>query len=389
MIELALAGCPSAGKSTFFKAATLKDVKIAPYPFTTTEPAEGIAHVTTTCPCKEFGKECGKCSDGTRFVPIKLWDIVGLVPDAHLGKGRGIAFLDNIMQCQGLIQVIDASGKTDIEGNPTEGFDPSGAIEMLDKEFTWWMAGLFKKDQRAIQNGKTFHELVSKRFSGLRVNANHINSALSKTGLNPAQAKNWADEQIFSFVSELRKSSKPSVIAANKFDLPESAENLEKLQQNYSDHIIVPTAGDLELALREAAKAGIIKYIPGASSFEILDGDNLNEKQKTALEHIADYLKKNKSTGIQETLNRAAFDLLKLIVVYPVADPNKIADKKGNILPDAFLIPEGSTAKDLAFAIHQDIGNKFISALDARTNRGLSADQPLKNGDIISIKAGR
>ena len=121
----------------------------------------------------------------------------------------------------------------------------------------------------------------------------------------------------------------------------------------------------------------------------MLDGDKLSEKQKTALDHIANYLKQNGSTGIQEALNRAAFDLLKLIVVYPVADPNKMSDKKGRRLPDAHLLPEGSTAKDLAFDIHHDIGNKFISALDARTNRGLGADQPLKNGDIISIKAGR
>ena len=389
MLELALAGCPSAGKSTFFKAATLKDVKIAPYPFTTTEPAEGIAHVTTNCPCREFDKTCGKCTDGTRFVPLKLWDIVGLVPDAHLGKGRGISFLDNIMQCQGLVQVIDASGRTDLEGNPTEGFDPSGAVKMLDDEFTWWMSTLFKKDQRGIQTEKAFLELVGKRFTGLRIKPTHLSSALAATNLNPAQAREWNDEQIFSFVNELRKVSKPSLVAANKSDLPESIENLEKLRQAYPDSIVIPTAGDLELALREAAKAGIIKYIPGASSFEILDGNKLSENQKKALEVISSYLAENKSTGIQEALNRTAFDLLKLIVVYPVADPNKMTDKKGNVLPDAHLIPKGSTAKELAFAVHEEIGQKFIGAVNARTGQNISATQPLKNGDIISIKAGR
>jgi ribosome-binding ATPase YchF (GTP1/OBG family) len=389
MLEIALAGCPSSGKSTFFKAATLKDVKIAPYPFTTTESAEGIAHVTTNCPCKELGKPCGKCIDGIRFVPMKLWDIVGLVPDAHLGKGRGVAFLDDIMQCQGLIHVIDASGKTNLEGNPAQDFDPTLSTKMLDNEFAWWMAGIFKKDQKSIQNEKTFFELVCKRFTGLRIKVDHIKHALHITELDCAHAKDWKDEQIFNFVNELRKISKPTVIAANKFDLPEAKSNLGRLKKLFPDKIIVPTTGDLELALREASKAGLIDYVPGSSRFKTTDQNKITDKQRKALSIISSYLDENKSTGVQEALNRVCFELLKLIVVFPVADPHKLTDKKGNILPDAFLIPQGSTAKDLAFEIHQEIGQKFISAIDAKTGQGISSTQPLKNNDIISIKAGK
>ncbi|MEM7813318.1 MAG: YchF-related putative GTPase [Candidatus Aenigmatarchaeota archaeon] len=391
MIELALAGCPSSGKSTFFKACTLKDVKIAPYPFTTTSPTEGVGHVTAKCPCAEFGLKCNKCIDGTRLVPIKLWDIVGLVPDAHLGRGRGVAFLDDIRQAQGLIHIIDASGKTDLEGNATTGFDPTEAVRMLERELAWWMLGILKRGIALAPKGKPepLTQIAAKQFTGLGIKAAQIERAVAECSLDVSAYRAWSDDKLFAFVDQLRAISKPAVIAANKFDLPEAQANLERLKRAYPDRIIVPTSGDLELALREAAAAGIIKYIPGASSIQILQPEKLSSKQKSALDYIQAFLKKNGGTGVQAALNAAAFKLLDLIVVYPVADPHKLTDKNGNILPDAFLIKRDSTARDLAFAVHEEIGKKFISAVNARTGQNIAADQPLKDGDIISIRAGR
>ena len=117
MIEIGLAGKPNAGKSTFFKSATLIDVAIANYPFTTIEPNVGIAYVRTRCVCRELGIDCGKCVDGWRFIPVKLIDVAGLVPGAHEGRGLGNEFLDNLRQAEGVIHVVDASGSTDEEGN--------------------------------------------------------------------------------------------------------------------------------------------------------------------------------------------------------------------------------------------------------------------------------
>src|SRR3989338_104438 len=116
MAEIGLVGAPSSGKSTFFKACTLKDVKIAPYPFTTLEPNEGLAYVRAACPCREKAVNCGKCISGVRFVPIKLWDVAGLVPDAHKGRGRGNAFLSDVMKSDALVHVVDMSGTVDYEG---------------------------------------------------------------------------------------------------------------------------------------------------------------------------------------------------------------------------------------------------------------------------------
>ena len=96
-------------------------------------------------------------------------------------------------------------------------------------------------------------------------------------------------------------------------------------------------------------------------------------------------MKKWGSTGVQDALNAAVFDVLGYIVVYPVEDEGKLSDKKGNVLPDAFLMEKGSTALDLANRIHSEIGKRFVSAIDVRTGKRVGKDYVLKNSDVIKI----
>ena len=74
-------------------------------------------------------------------------------------------------------------------------------------------------------------------------------------------------------------------------------------------------------------------------------------------------------------------------MIYPVEDENKLSDHDGNVLPDVYLMPRGSNAKDLAYMVHTELGDKFIRAIDARTKRVISADHELKENDIIKIVA--
>ena len=135
-------------------------------------------------------------------------------------------------------------------------------------------------------------------------------------------------------------------------------QNLEKLKTNYPDITIMPCSADSELALREASKAKLIEYVPGDKDFK--ETEKLNEKQKTALNNIKEnVLKPYKSTGVQEILNHTIFNLLKYIAIFP-ASANRLADSKGNILPDCFLLPEKSTALDFAYHLHTDFGKNFI-----------------------------
>jgi len=393
---IGLVGKPSVGKSTFFKAATLAEVEIASYPFTTIKPNYGIGYVRVDCIDKEFGVQCqpnhGFCIEHNRFVPVELMDVAGLVPGASQGKGLGNKFLDDLREADVFIHIVDTSGTTNAEGkllSPDENYNVVDDINFLEDELNKWFYNIFLKVWRTFAR-KTemekleFSEAVAKQFSGLKVNDEHVKNVLRTLNL-PEKPSTWSEKEIIGFASELRKKSKPMIIAANKVDTEKGKENYEKLKKEFPDLIIVPCSADSELALREAAKFDLIDYIPGEKEFKIKPNAKLSEKQKQALEKIKkDVLNVFQSTGIQKVLDSAVFSLLKYIAIFP-AGATKLRDSKGNILPDCFLLPEGSTALDFAYFLHTDFGKNFIKAIDARTKRALGKDYQLKHRDALEI----
>ncbi|MFZ5954870.1 MAG: redox-regulated ATPase YchF [Nanoarchaeota archaeon] len=390
---LGLVGKPSCGKSTFFKAATLADVLIASYPFATIKPNHGVGYVKVDCIDKDFGVQCmprtGYCVNHIRFVPVDLMDVAGLVKGASEGRGLGNQFLDDLRQADLFIHIVDVSGTTDEEGKETRSHNILQDVEMLENELDLWYAGILKKVwksfARTIQNRKeNFAKAVAKQFSGLKVNEDDIKHVLLKLSYNAEKPAEWSDEQLMNFAHALRHLTKPMIIAANKIDKKDSKENLDKLKEFYPQLTIIPCSADSELALREASKAGLIEYIPGDSNFKINES-KVNEKQKQALESIQkNILDVYGSTGIQEILNKAVFEILRYIAVFP-AGASKLADSKGNILPDCFLVPSGTTALDFAYKLHTDIGNNFIKAINAKTKQIVGKDHILKNRDGIEI----
>jgi ribosome-binding ATPase len=360
---LGLIGKPNVGKSSFFKAATLKDVEVADYPFTTIKPNVGVAHVSLKCPAEECNPRKGACIDGKRFVPIRLYDVAGLVPGAHEGKGLGNQFLDDARRSDVLIMVVDATGTTDAEGNQAEG-DPVKDVEFVMEEFDRWLAGIVKKAGGA--------ESLKTELAGLGIREQDVEGALRHA---------YPSGDCLEFASELRRLSKPAIIAANKSDRPESSRWLKKLRD--TGYPVVVTSAAYEIALRKAAEAGFIRYVPGSGGFEVLR--ELDGNQAAALERVGAFLKKHGSTGVQEVLDRATFELAGMIAVFPVENENKWTDSRGNVLPDCLLVDRGTTAKELAYAVHTDIGDKFVRAVDARAKRAVSADHELSHCDIIKI----
>ena len=388
-MQIGLLGKANVGKSTFFSAATEAAVAIGNYQFTTIEPNVGVTYVRTKCACKHFGinHQNPLCLDGIRLVPVKLIDVAGLVPGAHEGKGLGNKFLDDARQAEVLIHVVDAAGTTDILGQPVPAgtHNPLEDIEFVENEFDQWFKQILSREwdkllREILQKTATLVEGITRRFSGLGIKEYVISDAIRELHLDAKKPSEWSDSDLLEFVKKLRKKTKPLLVAANKADLCKDLSIVEEMKKK--NHVVICSA-ESELLLRKAAKEGLAKYVPGDSTFEIKEG--LSPQQKQALDLVKTVLSKIHTTGVQQALNYAVFDLLKFITVYPVEDETKFTNKDGVIFPDARLLPTGSTAKDLAATIHADLAKGFLFAVDAKTKQRISADHTLKDGDVIKI----
>ena len=388
-MKVGLVGKPNSGKSTFFASATAADAQIGDYPFTTIDSNVGVAHVRRECPCTSLEVECephnSPCLRGTRYLPVELVDVAGLVPGAHEGKGMGNQFLDDLRQADVLIQIVDASGNTDLEGNHAEGADPMAEVEFLAGEVHHWLAGIilrnWRRSARAVESGRSLEEFLAERLAGLGFSQEQVVAALRECDL-PANVQAWGDAEGLSLAQTLQALGKPIVVAANKADIA-PAQNLEALTKAGS----IPVAADYELALRNASKAGLIAYRPGDTKFTIPEDATLNDAQRAGLEKIAVFISGD-GTGVQRCLEQAVLGRLDLIAAFPVEDETHYADSHGKVLPDGYLLPRGATALELAYKVPSDIGDGFIRAIDCRTKRIIGKDHVLQDGDVVKIVAG-
>lgn len=372
-------------------------MKIAPYPFTTIDANRGIGYVRVECVCKELGVEDDPrnslCIKGWRFVPVELIDVAGLVPGAWQGRGLGNRFLDELRRANVLIHVVDAAGATDFEGRPVKPgtHDPLEDVRFLEEEIAMWIYQIVARDwdrtarTLEIRRQNLAAELY-KRLSGLGFTLEHIDKALSQLDLYSKRPTSWSDSDLLELAKTLRE-NKPIVIAANKCDLPQAEDNTRNLVKELNGrYVVVPTSAEAELALRKAARRGLIEYLPGDPDFEIVGEPT--EKQRRVLEYIRErVLKKWGSTGVQQAINAAFLEALGLIAVFPVENEHKFTDHSGRVLPDVFLVPKETTARDLAYMIHTELGERFLCAIDAKSKRRLAADARLEHRMVVKIVA--
>ena len=383
-MQVGLLGKANVGKSTFFAAATESAVQTGNFPFTTISPNVGVTYAHARCPCRHFGIEHSHelCRNGTRLVPVKLIDVAGLVPGAHEGKGLGNRFLDDARQADVLIHVVDAAGTTDIQGQPVPPgtHDPAEDVRFVEEEFDLWFLNIIRREwdklSREVDQKRTkLADGIASRFTGLGITEADVGAVIQEMGAAARNPKEWSDGDIRDMARRLRRATKPLLVAANKADICGEVPGLDGA---------VPCSAETELVLRRAAKAGMISYTPGDGSFRTR-GKGATPQQARALEKVRSVLERLRTTGVQEALDGAVFGLLGLITAYPVEDETRLADKGGRVLPDARLLPAGSTARDLAGTVHTDIARGFLYGIDCKSGQRIGADYTVRDGDVIKI----
>lgn len=386
MLTVALAGKPNAGKSTFYTAATAAEVDVGNYPFTTIDPNRGVAHVRTSCPCLELEARCGNCQDGKRYVPIELLDVAGLVPGAHEGRGLGNQFLDALTDADVILHIVDAAGATDAEGEPVEpgSHDPLEDVDFVEEELERWLADIIGRNWEGIERASRSPEFdleseLAELLTGFGATQTDVAACLREVEY-PSDPMAWTDANRLALARHVRRRTKPILVVANKADRA-PAETLNRLAD--LDRPVVEATAQGELALRRGADRGVLAYDPGDDAFEVTG--SIPDDQRSLLDSLAGTMESLGGTGVQRALNHAVYDILDQVTVYPVQDAGSWTDGTGNVLPDAHLLSRGSAPVDLAYAVHSDIGDGYLHAIDAKRNRQIAEDAALSEGDVIKI----
>ncbi|KAF3046906.1 hypothetical protein E8E12_006702 [Didymella heteroderae] len=415
---IGLVGKPSSGKSTTLNSLTDATSKVGNFPFTTIDPQRAIGYLQIECPCARLGlsDRCkpnyGACVEGRRSVPIELLDVAGLVPGAHMGKGLGNRFLDDLRHADALVHVVDVSGTTDAEGKATRGYDPSQDIVWLRSEIVRWIQGnLMEKwgsiKRRHVAVKATPIETLQNQFSGYGSTAAVVARCLDRLGLLSGTTKvpleHWDDETIERVVNAFTDEKFPTVIALNKIDHPDADKNIAKIAKTADPKSIVLCSAISEVFLRKLAKQGFVKYVEGSEFVDTREdliemGDptggglkELDEKLKQRIENLKDMvLYRFGSTGVVQVLSRAA-ELLGLVPVFPVRNIQSFTSGSAAstaVFRDCVLVKKGSTVGDVYRKV---MGDAPLAYVETEGARRVGEDDVVSVGknDILSFKVGR
>ena len=342
---IGLIGKPSAGKSTFFNAATafarqrddadnlLGGATMAPHPFTTIDPNVGYCLVPAppgSCPEDELndsdsayviGSTHGRDHQGRRLLPVLLKDVAGLVPGAYQGRGRGNKFLNDLTDADVLVHVLDASGSADVEGNSMgtdidgtsnpESSNPLNDMQWIRVELVEWVfSNLMFKWETIKRRGRSKLADMFGGYGQTQAVTNNVLMAVeiymeSCTGQERAldNLSSWDEADVHRLVSAFLGVRFPMALALNKCDIPTGSDKAAEIRAALPIH-----GAHAGTPLSSRSEMNFIRH-------HILKSRGLEKEESTSEETCDRQIPK----GVWDCL-QSALQLREPILVFPVLD---------------------------------------------------------------------
>jgi ribosome-binding ATPase len=209
-----------------------------------------------------------------------------------------------------LIHIVDASGKSDDNGNVVDGGDVDKYRADYDHrwikaELHQWIYGNIKAKWGSVVR-KSIDRLYA-LFTGYRGTKQCVDVALARAELNPDMAATWSDRDIHSLVANYLSVRFPLVVCMNKLDQIEGGmtdiyQNMKTVCEAVGERAVPCSA---LVANWELLRSGT-SYTPSTSSKDI----ELKLQYNLMMDSFG-------STGVIDCLSEAVA-LLRPVVVYPV-----------------------------------------------------------------------
>ncbi|KAJ3283824.1 hypothetical protein HDU79_008740 [Rhizoclosmatium sp. JEL0117] len=403
---IGLVGKPSAGKSTFFNAATRSLIaKVAAHPFTTIDP--NIAMGDWRVPAKyvprkwvEEGREV--------LIPCVIKDVAGLVPGAWEGRGRGNKFLNDLCDADVLIHIIDASGLSDSDGNilpldtPTPQ-DPLHDIHWVRAElFHWILNNITKKWDSIIKRPNRLPAM----FSGYQAPRWLVSKVLIAAGFDvsvgPQYAKQfWTPAKLEGAVNAFLDARFPMLLAMNKADLGPAEAHIARVKEIFGEQFVVPVCAASETWLQAQVELGAVDYrrsVYGSKTEVVKKVAFEVEKDEVEWKKVEGVVEKFNGTGVDAALT-AAIMLRAPVFCFPVEDLESLAPLVFNGTSSSCLpMKPGSTVFDvfelLAHGPEAVLNGQFVRAeavaLDGSGKRPVKKETEIdEHSAIVKLMSNR
>jgi GTP-binding protein YchF len=355
-MELGLVGLANAGKTALFNLLTGAGGEVAPYPYTTREPARGAADV----PDPRIDA-IADAQDIPRRVPaqVQLVDIAGLATGAGRGEGVGGAALGALRETDALLHVVRAFANAEVP-HPLERVDPLADAELVDLELLAAdEAQLTRRTERVAKTAKSGDAEAKAELAELESLAAILAEGRPARLAEDADARRRGEEMGL-------LSAKPVLYVVNADEPgPPPPEITAHAESQGAQAMSLPVGVELELAEMEPEEAA----------------------------ELAAELELGEERGAPAVVE-AAYRLLDLVTFFTGSGPPEAR---------AWPITRGTTADKAAGKIHTDLERGFIraevvpwedliaagsfaKARESATLRMEGKDYVVQEGDVLQIR---